>query len=261
VRAQHDTTLARQAVAGIDSTAAPSSTLPGRPNSSAASRPASLAREPSPPNSAARSTPRDTTPAPTPMSNRIAGASSLDTTPAVGAGTTRAPVKRDTTFPAPTVETASQRASTAAPGVESPIAQASPSARAINRSDCCGETARHDSDSGSDEDQSLRPDGFDSAIGRLGPCRELLARAAQVLTTHPVLRLELGGHADSTGSRALNVRLSEQRAAAVRTFLTGLGIASDRLAVVGHGPHQPAEPNTTRAGRARNRRVELLPLE
>jgi len=103
---------------------------------------------------------------------------------------------------------------------------------------------------------------FLSGRATLGPeGRTLLARAARVLTRHPALRLELGGHADSTGSHASNVRLAEQRAAAARTFLVGLGIVPDRLGVVGHGPDQPAATNTTRAGRARNRRVELLPLQ
>jgi OOP family OmpA-OmpF porin len=108
----------------------------------------------------------------------------------------------------------------------------------------------------------LRTVYFLSGHATLGPeGRTLLARAAHVLTTHPALRLELGGHADSTGSRAFNVRLSEERAAAVRTFLIGLGIATDRFVIVGHGPDQPAATNTTRAGRAHNRRVELLPLD
>lgn len=91
--------------------------------------------------------------------------------------------------------------------------------------------------------------------------RRLLARAAQVLIAHQALRLELGGHADSTGSRALNLRLSEQRASAVRAFLVRSGCSADRLVVVGRGPDQPAATNTTRGGRALNRRVTLLPLD
>ena len=103
---------------------------------------------------------------------------------------------------------------------------------------------------------------FLSGSATLGPeGRRLLTRAARVLTIHPALRLELGGHADSTGSRAFNVRLSEQRASAVRAFLMRSGCSADRLVTLGHGPDQPAATNTTRAGRALNRRVTLLPLD
>lgn len=108
----------------------------------------------------------------------------------------------------------------------------------------------------------LHPVYFLSGRSSLGPHgRALLVRAVHVLTTHPAMRLELSGHADSTGSRALNLWLSNQRAIAVRGYLVGLGIAPERLVAVGRGPDQPAAPNTTAAGRAANRRVQLQPLE
>ena len=98
-----------------------------------------------------------------------------------------------------------------------------------------------------------------AALGPLG--RAAMTRASRVLELHPALRLELDGHADSTGSRAFNVMLAKQRAVAVRELLVGLGIAPDRLVAVGHGPDQPAASNATRAGRAQNRRVELRALD
>lgn len=59
-----------------------------------------------------------------------------------------------------------------------------------------------------------------------------------------------------------NLRLSVERAMAVSDFLSGsLGIASDAIRVAGHGPFDPAVPNTTTANKAKNRRVEILILD
>jgi outer membrane protein OmpA-like peptidoglycan-associated protein len=67
----------------------------------------------------------------------------------------------------------------------------------------------------------------------------------------------IAGHTDSQGATSYNQKLSEQRAAAVVTYLVGKGIAADRLSSVGFGEDQPIATNKTRAGRAQNRRVEI----
>ena len=72
------------------------------------------------------------------------------------------------------------------------------------------------------------------------------------------LQIEVAGHTDSSGAAASNKRLSEERAAAVRDYLQQRGVASQRLRSVGYGEEQPKVSNDTPAGRAQNRRVELI---
>ena len=72
-------------------------------------------------------------------------------------------------------------------------------------------------------------------------------------------KVEVAGHTDSIGTEEYNQGLSVRRANAVRNYLTGKGIAADRLIVRGYGETQPVADNATRAGRFMNRRVELIP--
>ena len=70
--------------------------------------------------------------------------------------------------------------------------------------------------------------------------------------------IDVRGHTDSTGSFALNQDLSEKRAASVATYLEATGIEPLRMEETGLGPNEPVADNTTREGRALNRRVELV---
>ena len=70
--------------------------------------------------------------------------------------------------------------------------------------------------------------------------------------------LEIQGHTDSTGPKTLNERLGEQRAEAVRLFMNQQGVPLNRMATISYGPDAPVAPNTTREGRAQNRRVVLI---
>jgi outer membrane protein OmpA-like peptidoglycan-associated protein len=76
--------------------------------------------------------------------------------------------------------------------------------------------------------------------------------------SHPGLRLEVDGYTDSIGSDAYNMKLSDERADAVRGYLTGQGIASDNVTAKGFGKENPVATNDTPAGRQQNRRVELV---
>jgi outer membrane protein OmpA-like peptidoglycan-associated protein len=85
----------------------------------------------------------------------------------------------------------------------------------------------------------------------------ILDRVAESLNNNPDVNVEVGGHTDNTGSRATNLRLSNARAITVRDYLISKGVPAARITARGYGPDKPVSPNTTAAGRAANRRVEL----
>ena len=86
-----------------------------------------------------------------------------------------------------------------------------------------------------------------------------LSAVAAYLSDHPELRFHVVGHTDAQGSFDHNTRLSQQRAASVVAALVrDHGIAADRLDAHGVGPLAPVFSNVSDAGRARNRRVELV---
>ncbi len=66
------------------------------------------------------------------------------------------------------------------------------------------------------------------------------------------------GHTDNTGSDAVNDPLSMQRAMSARDYLTARGIDARRILIAGRGEREPVADNSTEAGRARNRRVEIF---
>jgi outer membrane protein OmpA-like peptidoglycan-associated protein len=84
-----------------------------------------------------------------------------------------------------------------------------------------------------------------------------LDKLAQVLTNNPDTNINIYGHTDSKGSDSYNMSLSERRANAVKAYLVGKGIASNRLFALGEGESMPVATNDTEEGRAKNRRVEF----
>lgn len=94
-----------------------------------------------------------------------------------------------------------------------------------------------------------------------GAAEASLRATASDLQAQPAVRLEVAGYTDDTGSRAVNERLSQSRAEAVRAILVSAGVPSDRLSARGYGPADPIASNLTAGGRALNRRVELRPVE
>ncbi len=87
--------------------------------------------------------------------------------------------------------------------------------------------------------------------------RDILGEVARSLVANPQVRVEVAGHTDSTGSRAVNERLSLARAESVKAFLIENGVISGQLEVQGYASTQPVATNKTASGRAQNRRVEL----
>jgi outer membrane protein OmpA-like peptidoglycan-associated protein len=72
------------------------------------------------------------------------------------------------------------------------------------------------------------------------------------------LKVGVYGHTDNTGSIAVNQELSEARAAAVKRYLVSKGLTEARIESKGFGPAKPITDNATAAGRARNRRVQIV---
>ena len=82
-----------------------------------------------------------------------------------------------------------------------------------------------------------------------------------VLQTNPSMAIEIQGHTDNAGTNRYNRKLSENRAKAVKNYLTKKGVNEQRLIAVGFGFSRPKTTNRTKEGRALNRRVELLPVQ
>ncbi len=105
---------------------------------------------------------------------------------------------------------------------------------------------------------------FDFDKSTLKPkAREVLRSVVQLMQDDPLLRAEVVGHADWMGTEAYNMRLSNRRANAVKRFMVKQGIPADYIRLDWKGESQPMASNTTREGRAQNRRavITLRPLQ
>jgi len=87
--------------------------------------------------------------------------------------------------------------------------------------------------------------------------KQELKKMSGILTKYDDTQILLEGHTDDTGSDQLNMRLSEQRAEAVSSFLKSQNLPSSRLKTKWYGETQPKYPNDSEANREKNRRVEL----
>jgi outer membrane protein OmpA-like peptidoglycan-associated protein len=99
---------------------------------------------------------------------------------------------------------------------------------------------------------------FASGTADLTPrARAALDGVAGSLIGNPSVTVEVAGHTDNTGRRATNLRLSQERAHAVRAYLLRKGVPAEQVTARGYGPDQPVASNATAEGRSQNRRVEL----
>ncbi|WP_299232966.1 OmpA family protein [uncultured Halomonas sp.] len=98
---------------------------------------------------------------------------------------------------------------------------------------------------------------FDSAELRPGAASEL-NKVARTLNDNPEVRVTIAGHTDAVGTNEYNLGLSKDRADSVASYLSSQGVAGNRMRTVGYGEERPVATNETDAGRAKNRRVEIM---
>ncbi|TFH59124.1 MAG: OmpA family protein [Candidatus Zixiibacteriota bacterium] len=103
---------------------------------------------------------------------------------------------------------------------------------------------------------------FDSGSDKIkGESYKTLADIGGLLTEDAALRLSIEGHTDSDGADDANLKLSQNRAASVRTYLIdNYKVDGGRLETKGFGESKPIDVNTSAEGKANNRRVELVKL-
>ncbi|MEP5765193.1 MAG: OmpA family protein [Halieaceae bacterium] len=100
---------------------------------------------------------------------------------------------------------------------------------------------------------------FASNQSRLTPgAREMLQPVAEVLEEYSNTRISIYGHTDDQGEADYNQQLSERRASSIARQLAKVGVARERIAIIGYGASQPIASNATEEGRDRNRRIELF---
>jgi len=85
----------------------------------------------------------------------------------------------------------------------------------------------------------------------------VLRQVAQAVKDADGVPVRIEGHTDNVGKRKENLKLSQQRADAVKEYLVREGVEAAQLSAVGYGPKRPIASNATRAGRTLNRRVEF----
>jgi outer membrane protein OmpA-like peptidoglycan-associated protein len=87
----------------------------------------------------------------------------------------------------------------------------------------------------------------------------LLTKVQNAINTFPECNISVEGHTDSHGSDALNLRLSQERADAVKAYLlANMSIDPSRMEAVGYGESKPIANNETAEGRAKNRRIDIV---
>jgi OOP family OmpA-OmpF porin len=84
-----------------------------------------------------------------------------------------------------------------------------------------------------------------------------LNEAIEIIVKYPTAKFEISGHTDSIGNNESNLKLSKERATAVKNYLVSKGVSSNNLTAKGFGETQPVKSNMHNAGRAANRRVDI----
>jgi len=179
----------------------------------------------------------------------------VDTPPP--AQTTPPPAAKPEPAPAPAPPTTTEPSAAPAASVREPAPATTPSG------DIVGQITEFLTGAGATPKSFVLSDvNFETGTARLtSSAQQTIAALAGLLKAHPSARVRLEGHTDSSGDAASNKRLSEQRAAAVKSALVAAGASANRIEVAGLGAEQPVADNETDAGRAQNRRTELVVVQ
>lgn len=103
---------------------------------------------------------------------------------------------------------------------------------------------------------------FESGRAELKPISYVeLNKAVDLMRQNGTMVIEIGGHTDNVGSEQLNLKLSQSRAEAVKSYLELAGIEGSRLQAKGYGESMPLQDNGTKEGRTANRRTEFVIVE
>jgi len=106
-------------------------------------------------------------------------------------------------------------------------------------------------------DEAIQNLEFDLGKASIRPTSHASLNKVAALLIEKNFSLKLAGHTDNTGSMQTNMRLSKERAEAVKAYLVSKGANPSRIEATGYGPTQPSASNNTAAGRQHNRRVEF----
>lgn len=99
---------------------------------------------------------------------------------------------------------------------------------------------------------------FDTGKSTLRPeSNSELNELAEYMLAKKKLVIEIAGHTDNVGASETNLKLSENRAITVKTYLEKKGVTPERIIAKGYGDTEPVEDNNTAAGRQKNRRTEV----
>jgi OOP family OmpA-OmpF porin len=106
-------------------------------------------------------------------------------------------------------------------------------------------------------DEAIKNLEFDLGKSTIRPTSYQTLNRVAALLVEKNFSLKLAGHTDNTGSMALNLSLSKDRAEAIKSYLVSQGANASRIEATGYGPNQPIASNKTAEGRQKNRRVEF----
>jgi outer membrane protein OmpA-like peptidoglycan-associated protein len=109
---------------------------------------------------------------------------------------------------------------------------------------------------------TLQDDGYKFKLNKYALSDEEKAKlmdfANKLKSDNRNVYIEIQGHTDATGTADYNMTLGEERAEAVRLFLNEQGVALNRMNTISYGETAPVADNKTKAGRAQNRRVNIV---